>query len=96
MFAAQAHKDQRRKGTDVPYIVHPVGVMLTLQAAGETDPELLAAALEELLKNPEKRQAMGRAAHRRAMDEYSVDAWMRRHLDLYRDVLASRQEKHPV
>ena len=59
-------------------------------------PELLAAALEDLLKNPEKRQAMGRAAHRRAMDEYSVDAWMRRHLDLYRDVLASRQEKHPA
>ncbi len=56
-------------------------------------PELLAAALEDLLKNPEKRQAMGKAAHRRAMDEYSVDAWMRRHLDLYRDVLASRQEK---
>jgi (p)ppGpp synthase/HD superfamily hydrolase len=45
IFAAQAHKNQRRKGTDVPYIVHPVGVMLTLQAAGEADPELLAAAL---------------------------------------------------
>ena len=57
-------------------------------------PELLAAALEDLLQNPEKRRAMGKAAHRRAMDEYSVDAWMRRHLDLYRDVLASRQEKH--
>jgi glycosyltransferase involved in cell wall biosynthesis len=57
-------------------------------------PELLAAALEDLLENPEKRRAMGKAAHRRAMDEYSVDAWMKRHLDLYRDVLASRQEKH--
>ena len=57
-------------------------------------PELLAAALEDLLENPEKRRAMGKAAHRRAMDEYSLDAWMRRHLDLYRDVLASRQEKH--
>jgi (p)ppGpp synthase/HD superfamily hydrolase len=44
-FAAQAHSDQVRKGTTLPYIVHPVGVMLTLQAAGETDPELLAAAL---------------------------------------------------
>jgi glycosyltransferase involved in cell wall biosynthesis len=55
-------------------------------------PELLAAALEDLLKNPEKRQAMGLAAHRRAMDEYSVDAWMKRHLELYRDVLASRRD----
>jgi len=45
IFAARAHRHQKRKGTDVPYIVHPVGVMLTLQAAGETDPELLAAAL---------------------------------------------------
>lgn len=44
-FAARAHADQMRKGTDVPYIVHPVGVMLALLEAGETDPELLAAAL---------------------------------------------------
>lgn len=44
-FAARAHAQQRRKGTDVPYIVHPVGVMLTLLGYGETDAELLAAAL---------------------------------------------------
>lgn len=44
-FAARAHLGQVRKGTDTPYIVHPVGVMLTLQAAGEHDPDLLAAAL---------------------------------------------------
>jgi (p)ppGpp synthase/HD superfamily hydrolase len=44
-FAAEAHQGQTRKGTTIPYIVHPVGVMLCLQAAGETDPDLLAAAL---------------------------------------------------
>lgn len=44
-FAARAHARQLRKGTDVPYIVHPVGVMLVLLEAGESDPELLAAAL---------------------------------------------------
>lgn len=44
-FAARAHSGQMRKGTDVPYIVHPVGVMLTLIEARETEPELLAAAL---------------------------------------------------
>ncbi|MBP7693369.1 MAG: bifunctional (p)ppGpp synthetase/guanosine-3',5'-bis(diphosphate) 3'-pyrophosphohydrolase, partial [Anaerolineales bacterium] len=44
-FAARAHARQMRKGTDVPYIVHPVGVMLALLEAGEADPELLAAAL---------------------------------------------------
>ena len=45
IFAARAHRDQLRKGTDIPYIVHPVGVMLLLIQAGETDPALLAAAL---------------------------------------------------
>ena len=44
-FAARAHRHQVRKGTDTPYIVHPVGVMLALLQAGESDPELLAAAL---------------------------------------------------
>ena len=44
-LAAPAHRDQVRKGTGSRYIVQPVGVMLALQAAGESDPELLAAAL---------------------------------------------------
>jgi len=44
IFAARAHRNQLRKGTDIPYLVHPVGVMLLLAQAGETDPEILAAA----------------------------------------------------
>lgn len=44
-FAARAHAGQTRKATDIPYIVHPVGVMLILIEAGENDPEVLAAAL---------------------------------------------------
>ena len=52
-------------------------------------PELLADALEDLLKNPKKREAMGQAAYRRAMTEYSVDAWMKKHVALYREVLAA-------
>jgi (p)ppGpp synthase/HD superfamily hydrolase len=44
-FAACAHQTQKRKGSGIPYIVHPVGVMLLLWQAGETDPEVLAAAL---------------------------------------------------
>jgi (p)ppGpp synthase/HD superfamily hydrolase len=44
-FAARAHAGQKRKGTDVPYIVHPVGVMLALIQHGETETEMLAAAL---------------------------------------------------
>jgi (p)ppGpp synthase/HD superfamily hydrolase len=45
IFAATAHREQVRKGTGIPYIVHPVGVMLLLLQAGEDDPALLAAAL---------------------------------------------------
>ncbi len=45
VFAARAHDGQKRKSTDVPYLVHPVGVMMVLVECGETDPELLAAAL---------------------------------------------------
>ena len=32
--AAKAHLGQFRKGTDIPYIVHPIGVGLILIAAG--------------------------------------------------------------
>ncbi len=53
-------------------------------------PELLAEALEDLLMHPQKRQAMGQAAYRRAMDEYSLDAWMKKQLALYREVLNAR------
>jgi glycosyltransferase involved in cell wall biosynthesis len=52
-------------------------------------PELLADALEDLLKNPQKRHAMGQAAYQRAMKEYSVEVWMIKQLALYREVLAS-------
>lgn len=52
-------------------------------------PDLLAAALEDLLNNPEKRSAMGKAAHRRALKEYSLEVWMERHRELYRQVLSS-------
>ena len=49
-------------------------------------------ALEDLLKNPEKRKAMGRAAQGRAWSEYSVDAWMKKHLALYQEILAPAVE----
>lgn len=44
-FAARAHAHQKRKGTAVPYIVHPVGVMLVLLEFNVHEPEILAAAL---------------------------------------------------
>ena len=44
-YAALAHQDQRRKGSDTPYITHPVQVATILERAGFTDETLLAAAM---------------------------------------------------
>ncbi len=45
-FAAQMHRQQRRKGADdVPYINHPLWIASTLATHGVDDPVTLAAAL---------------------------------------------------
>ncbi len=45
-FAAEKHRDQRRKDSAAtPYINHPLMVALTLVEAGESDQELITAAL---------------------------------------------------
>lgn len=46
MFAAERHRDQRRKGAlRAPYINHPLAVAKYLVMAGIEDPEVIAAAL---------------------------------------------------
>jgi GTP diphosphokinase / guanosine-3',5'-bis(diphosphate) 3'-diphosphatase len=45
-FAAERHRDQRRKGKDAsPYINHPLALAHLLAGCGERDPVLLMAAL---------------------------------------------------
>lgn len=46
-LATEAHAGQTRKvgSAEVPYIVHPIQVMTTLALAGETDEDVLCAAL---------------------------------------------------
>ena len=45
-FAAERHRDQRRKGPDSsPYINHPLALASLLSEYGERDPIILAAAL---------------------------------------------------
>jgi len=45
-FAAERHRDQRRKGREAsPYINHPLALAHLLAASGERDPALLMAAL---------------------------------------------------
>ncbi len=44
-IAAQAHRNQHRKGSDLPYITHPAQAAMILLRAGIDDDEILAAAL---------------------------------------------------
>lgn len=46
-FANEAHMGQTRKGTNIPYITHPVAVMDVMGGMGlaSTDPNLVAAGL---------------------------------------------------
>jgi GTP diphosphokinase / guanosine-3',5'-bis(diphosphate) 3'-diphosphatase len=45
-FAAERHRDQRRKGKEAsPYINHPIALAALLAEAGERDPAVLMAAL---------------------------------------------------
>jgi GTP diphosphokinase / guanosine-3',5'-bis(diphosphate) 3'-diphosphatase len=45
-FAAERHRDQRRKGREAsPYINHPLALASLLASCGECDPALLMAAL---------------------------------------------------
>jgi (p)ppGpp synthase/HD superfamily hydrolase len=44
-LAATAHQTQCRKGTDIPYVTHPVHAAWILLRAGFSDDRLLAAAL---------------------------------------------------
>ncbi|MFI5240786.1 MAG: HD domain-containing protein [Candidatus Saccharimonadia bacterium] len=49
--SASAHKVQVRKGSGIPYIVHPVGVMLTLAEFTSDEVTLAAALLHDALED---------------------------------------------
>lgn len=50
-FAAKAHRTQERKGTDIPYIVHPMEAALILAQAGASDFLIAAALLHDTLED---------------------------------------------
>lgn len=52
-FAAQAHRQQHRKGTDIPYISHPFGVAMILQQADCPEPVIIAGLLHDTLEDTE-------------------------------------------
>ena len=50
-FAAQAHHGQMRKGTDVPYIMHPFETAQILTKAGCSDEVIIAGLLHDTLED---------------------------------------------
>jgi len=47
VFATQLHAEQRRKGTDIPYISHPLGVASMVLEQGGSEDEAIAALLHD-------------------------------------------------
>jgi (p)ppGpp synthase/HD superfamily hydrolase len=50
-LAAKAHRDQMRKGTNVPYIVHPVQVSMILLAHGFDEDVAIAGILHDTVED---------------------------------------------
>lgn len=50
-FAARAHATQVRKGTDIPYVTHPVAVAWSLNNAGESEEVVIAALLHDTVED---------------------------------------------
>lgn len=51
IFAARAHHGQMRKGTDIPYIVHPFEVAQILSESGCGNTVIIAALLHDTLED---------------------------------------------
>ncbi|TYS62512.1 bifunctional (p)ppGpp synthetase/guanosine-3',5'-bis(diphosphate) 3'-pyrophosphohydrolase [Sutcliffiella horikoshii] len=53
IFAAMAHKNQTRKGTETPYVTHPFAVGMMLQGAGCSEEVVAAGILHDTLEDTE-------------------------------------------
>lgn len=60
-FAHTLHKDQRRKGTEVPYITHLIGVAAIVGDYGGDEDQVIAALLHDALEDQGK--------HHEALDQ---------------------------
>jgi GTP pyrophosphokinase len=50
-YATKAHGDQVRKGTDVPYIIHPIAVSTIVFEYGGTEDQAIAALLHDVVED---------------------------------------------
>ena len=53
IFAAKAHHNQKRKGTDIPYITHPFAVGMLLQKEKCSEEVIAAGILHDTLEDTE-------------------------------------------
>jgi (p)ppGpp synthase/HD superfamily hydrolase len=51
IFAAEAHKGQKRKYTDLPYIIHPIEVMTIVASVDHDENMLVAAVLHDVVED---------------------------------------------
>ena len=79
----------------LPLVATAVGEVPTVIQNGRTgvlvpaeDPELLAAAIIELLRNPAKREQLGSAARQLVEDEFSAERMTADYLRVYEDAIA--------
>jgi len=52
-FAASVHRTQKRKGSDVPYITHPLAVSLILSRVSKDDNVIIAGILHDTIEDCE-------------------------------------------
>jgi glycogen synthase len=85
----------------IPEVVVPgeTGLLVPFEPAGDgsfepRDPDMfardLAAAINELMADPDRRESMGKAGRRRAVEHFGWDAIARRTVELYEGVAASQ------
>lgn len=84
----------------VPVVASAVGGIPEAVLDGQTgllvpprDPAALGAAIRKLLDSPDRRAEMGQAARRRVLAEFDVSAMADRHVELYRELVASRRSR---
>lgn len=77
--------------TDVGSVAEAVQPGVTGWIVPPEDPEALAAAIDDLLAQPERAEQMGRAARERALEHFTIDATVEHYLALYRKVRSGRR-----
>jgi (p)ppGpp synthase/HD superfamily hydrolase len=53
LYASELHRDQKRKGTGIPYVTHLLAVAAIVGENGGTEDEIVAALLHDAIEDTE-------------------------------------------